>query len=358
MSKLHNTLAELNLPPGGGEVPPNVRVEVTRNSEKNRATRKYIICTAIIVCATLMGFGIRLYFGNTGMLASRSLQPLPPRTAETSPETPQSVATVAGQTTEKPDDASPPVIQQPARLIRAPAKHQKTSTGERKQHSEHKPESPEKTAAGQHQAVVPPKPAEAAVAAQATVVDKDARNANIIAARSAERRKAYSEALWFYKKALGYDNANPSLMNNAASMHLRLGEHSAALALTDKALQLEPDYVPALINQGIARSAVNNSSGAAESFAKALAVEPSNREALFNLALFNEKNGDLDVAAATFQRLAANGDVQGMIGIGRIYEKRAQNHEAIKIYSEIATKRDIPVDVKNSAIERLRQLRN
>jgi tetratricopeptide (TPR) repeat protein len=190
------------------------------------------------------------------------------------------------------------------------------------------------------------------------LIDKEARDAKLTAARSAEKRKAYSEALQLYQQALSHDQTNHTLMNNVASIYLRLGEHAAALAMTDKALRRAPEYVPALINQGIARNDLGNTAGAAENFARALELEPSNRDALFNLALFNEKNGKLDAAATIFQRLAGSGDLQGMFGLARIYEKRMQRSEAIRVYSDIMAMHDLPTVLRNSAAERLRHLRD
>lgn len=356
MSKLLNMLAQLNRPPENGAVPPGIRMEVARSVEKNRVRRRYLIGGVVSIGAIVLGLGLRLYFEQPDQAAGDRdrARALPPHAAPAAPG--GRMAHGTGQPLQPAVNSAPAAQQQipPTRSIarsstpaaREPIRRLRTGPGH-----------PEKAAAAPVPTGSDPG-ATLPAAALPPPIDKEARDVSLTAARSAEKRRAYSEALRLYLQALSHDYTNHALMNNAASMQLRLGDAGAALAMTDKALLRAPEYVPALINQGIARSALNNSGGAAESFARALALEPSNREAMFNLALFNEKAGKLDAATTVFQRLAANGDLQGMFGLARVYEKRAQRDEAIRVYAEITAMRDLPADARKTAAERLRQLRN
>lgn len=351
MSKLLTMLSKLNRAPASGVVPPDIHVSVTRDLEAVRSRRRYILCGVVCICAVLLGVGIRLYFekgfGPHG-------GPRPPRVAAVVQQMPMSSPH---------ETASALQPDRPQALAAAVGNEQSgTTPAVKTKNRHHRGLSAQKKSAGQpappesittaNAAAVP------AVTPQLPVVDKEARDSWVITARSAEKKKAYAEALRMYRKALVYDQENHSIMNNAAGMHIRLGEHAVALALCDRALQLAKNYIPALINQGIARSALGNTSGAADSFTRALELDPANRGALYNLALFHEKNGGLDASAQQFKRLAAGGEVSGLIGLARVYEKQSRMDEAMKVYADVAAMHDIPAEARNTAIVRLRLLRN
>lgn len=359
MSKLLTILSKLNRAPVSGVVPPDIHVSVARDLEASRSRRRYVLCGAVCICAVLLGIGVRIYFGKgTGALRQhpRQLSPQPVPVVQPMPS-------VQGPAAASKPDQTPAVgLDNAPPAEAALAAGQRVASAARKANVPHprKPAPRDGGTAGKN--VVLPDSTDAKTAPpaqpQPPVVDREARDSSLIAARSAEKRKAYAEALRLYNKALTHDQDNHMIMNNAASMHIRLGNYAAAVTMSEKALLLARDYIPALINQGIARSALGNRSGAAESFARAVELDPANRGALYNLALFDEKNGNLDASAQVFKRLAATGDLSGMIGLARIYEKQSRMDEAMKSYADIAAMHDIPADARNTAIQRLRQLRN
>ncbi len=365
MSNLLNKLSKLNRTPGKGEVPPDIREKVLRADETRRSKHRYLLCVVVSICAVLLGFGARSYLNKApGPLLTDSKTTFP----QTVPVAPQMIISSARKTPIAVDTAqsatiasSLPVQTASSTLkteqhMAAPARAKKSPLPGRMALSSMTAKRNEARSASLNTVVKANDAAAAVSAPQAQPIDKEARDAILTSAKSAEKRKSYNEALRLYQKALSYDQDNYCLMNNTASMYIRLGEYPAGLSMSDKALLLAPDYIPALINQGIARNALGNPIEAAESFAKAVRLDPANKTALYNLALFNEKNGKLDAAAQAYLRLAKVSDVQGMIGLARIYEKQSRRSDAVKIYVEIAAMPDVPTDARNTVVRRLRQL--
>lgn len=346
MSKLLDKLNELNRSPRGSEVPPEIRVKVARDDEYRSSRKKFLICGIISIFAVLAGIGTRYHFEKAGGAKQNAPNTTTPSVATVTPlknissAQPANISGKSGRT-----DFVKAVASGKKSHLNKTVQPERVGL-ERKNPEVAHPVAADKTVEGVSPVTAPPVPS----------VDKDVRDSVIVAARSAEKRKAYGEALRIYRNALKADPDNHCLLNNAASIHIRLGEYGTALALCEKALLQHRDYIPALINQGIARNALGRTSEAAESFAQALALDPTHKEAIFNLALFNEKNGKLDAAAQAYQRLAVSGDVEGMIGLARIFEKQSLKKEAARIYVDVASRRDIPVDTRNAVLKRLKQL--
>lgn len=369
MSKLLNMLMNLNRSPGNGEVIPDLLNNVRKSSAERRSRREYVICGTVIICAILAGAAVMFYLERGSRLRQKDHQSAPVAAAPRKEAVSALPVRPPAQNDSEPHGTDKPVgrtdvtntrgVESSKLIITAPANRKspvlKSDVAIKGTHnSEQKTVNTSPHKANDSPPVAAPTPA----VAKQPPADPESRDSWLISARSAEKRKAYSEAARMYKKALTYDRENYLLMNNITSMYIRLGDYAAALDMAGKTLVLDQGYVPALINQGIARNAVGNFSGASESFTKALELDPANRDAMYNFGLFYEKNGKLDAAAQVFKRLGDSGDMQGMIGLARIYEKQARTNDAVRIYVEIATMRDVPADARNSVIVRLRQLGN
>lgn len=363
LSKLHTMLSKLNRAPVNSVVPPDIRVNVARDLESRRSRRKYIIGGAVCSSALLLGICVRIYL-------EKRVESLPkPRQTMIAPIAKQMPTPSARSSDTVADPNKSPAAghNNINRVAGSPSKRRSPVSAALKPkpgHSHKLAHQAEGGAAngemlpvGSESTVKKPDNAAEAVPLKLPTIDKEARDTCIISAEAAEKRNSYAEALRMYKKALTYDQDNHRLMNNAAGMHLSLGEYAAALDMSSKALLLDHNYVPALVNQGIARNALGNRTGAAESFTMAVELDPANRDAQYNLALFYERNERLDAAAQVFKKLAAHGDSSGMIGLARIYEKQRRIDEAKKTYADIAAMHGIPADIKKIAIERLLQLR-
>lgn len=178
----------------------------------------------------------------------------------------------------------------------------------------------------------------------------------LFAARSAESRGDYAAALQLYYTVLDKDADNYRVMNNIASNCLQLGRHSDALAAAKRALALQPDYVSAMVNGGIALEYQGNGNEARQLFSRAAALEPGNRQALYNLGLSQEKGSLPNEALASYQRLADSGDARGFAGMARVSEQKGNLTEAKRYYRAIVTQGGASQSQKNAARERLRQL--
>ena len=78
-------------------------------------------------------------------------------------------------------------------------------------------------------------------------------------------------------------------MNNIAGIMIQQGFYDEAQHYAGEALNLRKDYLPSLVNMGIASIKLNDAKEAERYLSKAVAVDPSNRLALINLSLLYEK---------------------------------------------------------------------
>jgi len=183
-------------------------------------------------------------------------------------------------------------------------------------------------------------------------IDQENLDLLLYAARSCENRRDYRAALENYRKALAIDNDNYLLMNNMAGVLIAMGAHPEATTYARLALGIRKDYVPALINLGIAQIKVGETATGEGSFAKALAIEPQNRKALLNLALLQERSRNFENARDTFGRLASLGDVQGNLGMARIAEAEGKKPLAARAYRD-ASARELDVKTRKLVNERI-----
>jgi len=86
---------------------------------------------------------------------------------------------------------------------------------------------------------------------------------------------------------------------------------------------------------------------------KALSVEPSNKNAMFNIAIFCERQGDNDEAYNYFYKLFEMGEIQGRLGTARIAEKQGNISLAVRVYKEILSMGGVDTQIKKLANERL-----
>lgn len=161
-------------------------------------------------------------------------------------------------------------------------------------------------------------------------------DAYLYSAMDYENKGDYSSALSSYKKALDLDKQNFAIMNSIAYALLRLGVHDESIKYASMAVNTKGDYIPALVNLGIAYAKTGNISEAETHLLKALSAEPYNKSAVLNLAVLSEKKGDYIKSSELFLRLMHLGDISGSLGLARVYEKQDRNSEALKIYNDLS----------------------
>lgn len=209
---------------------------------------------------------------------------------------------------------------------------------------------------------VKPKPAVQPQAARSedSAVEKSVslpqKNAFLYIAKDYESRKDYPKALAYYKKILETDRNNFGVINNTAYILLNMGLVHESIKYSQMALELKKDYVPALINIGVAYARVDNITAAETSLNKALTIEPDNQTASMNLAVLYEKQGEYQKAFEYYSKLARMGNANGFLGIARIYEKQDKTEEALKTYKNISSFSSVDADTKKMVGQRIELL--
>lgn len=315
MSILANLLKKSDEPQTSGQIPPGLLKSLASGKSGRFQRRTYLLIAAGGVASVVCGVLLLLYMQTRpGVPLQVAFQPAdlpltPPIASSNSKEAVPAV----------------PEVKSPVIVAERATDHVKKKITARSIASG-KPPDLKKTGSSQ------------SVATQSRTVspkDRATADAYLFAARTAESKNDYQQALKLYKQALATDPYNYHIMNNIASSLIRLGQHDEALLFVIRALTLKEDYVSALVNGGIAYSVRGDNAAAVSMFGRAVALEPAGRAALYNLALSQEKNGMREEALMSFRRLAELGDVKGYLGVARIQEGKGNRNEALRLYREI-----------------------
>lgn len=375
LSKTKNTE-----PSSDKDVPPTLVRAQEAGAASPKLRRRFIIMSIIAVTAIVIGIFLPsqlkrlspLLPAGTAVIATQPMKvPLPPRTSpanapEQIVEETQKLLVAAQQIkTAAPAEGKPateevaaktPVPPQAAPIkSAAPAIESKKPTpvaaASRKTPSSPaaQPRRPQPKAAAIQEKVVSPQPASAAtknVVAAPAKVDTNARGALLYAARSSEQSGDWRSALASYRAALDLDPENYRIMSNSAAAYNKLKMYSDGEREARRALARKPDFVPALINAAIACSSQGNNKDALKFFSSATAAEPGNRSLAINLAIMQERTGNLDEALATYRRIAASGDPQALFGMGRIHEQQGNKSEAIAAYKQVMQQKADPLLIR------------
>lgn len=337
MSILANLLKKTEPNQAKAEIPPGV-LQAVSSSNAAPARRSYYLLGGLALAAVVAGILLGIYLNNRPAPA-RPLASLPPQPV---------VAVQAPLSSARPEPSpAPAVATEPPAVAEAVVKQPPRPRSRSVQAVKRSLPAP-----------VPQLPAPPVAPEQKVAVSKDRTiiDAHLFAARNAEARRDYLTALKHYHLALDADPDNYRIMNNVASTMLQLGMYDEALLVTSRALAVKPDYVSAIINAGIAQGNLGNGGASRGMFAKAVTLDPSNRSALYNLALSQERAGTLDDALKTYRRLADGGDPQGYLGQGRLWERQGNKQEALRLYRELTALSEIGQRAKEQARERIKVL--
>jgi tetratricopeptide (TPR) repeat protein len=103
-----------------------------------------------------------------------------------------------------------------------------------------------------------------------------------------------ARALWL--RAMHATPTDPRSATNLAALALRAGNAKSAASYAQRALDASADFVPALVNLGIARATLCEFDAAEAAFDRALALDPRNVDAVRNLAALQADRGRHDGA--------------------------------------------------------------
>jgi tetratricopeptide (TPR) repeat protein len=189
-------------------------------------------------------------------------------------------------------------------------------------------------------------------------IDIAKRDSYLYSAGEMEKEGNYAAALSLYKKALEIDPDNLVLINNVAYMYLKLNLLEESIEYSRAALDRYDEYTPALINLGIAYAETGDVSSAENYLDRAFRLEPENEAVLLNLAILNEKQGDYSQAKEYYTRLIGLGNVEGSLGLARIYERQGNVEEALVLYRKVYSSKSVNERARTEARQRIMLLLN
>jgi Tfp pilus assembly protein PilF len=108
-----------------------------------------------------------------------------------------------------------------------------------------------------------------------------------------------------YDRALELQPVHVEALVNRGGALLDLRQYDAALRSYDRALALRPDYAEVLVNRGVTLHELKQSTEALKSYDRALALEPNNVDALTNRGVALHDLGRYGEALASHQRALA-----------------------------------------------------
>lgn len=378
MSLLADLLSKVKPSGRKGGVPPNLKKVVADLSGK-RANRKKIITYSVLVFLSIAGgigamFFVDLYLKpkagtrtsdiSIAELKKRAQARLPSQAIdqkqkkeETKKNTDRKITVESKPTVDKQEEVSGKIEQMPKVVKKEPKEVSKEppkeieKQKEEKQEPDIKQEEIEKTdEPGESYEIAAKEPETREVAP----LNKDL---HLYMARSYENKRDYSKAFDSYKQVLDADPNNYLVMNNISGLLLHLESFEESIEYSEMALNVKKDYVPSLINLGIAHIKSGNLTAGEGYLLKVLSLQPTNKHALFNLALLYEKIGEYDRAYGLYKKLSRMKDTQGYLGLARIAEKQNRVSDAIILYTKLMSMDGIDPRIKKMANDRINMLR-
>ena len=110
--------------------------------------------------------------------------------------------------------------------------------------------------------------------------------------RMSEAETAYRNALSVRESALTY--------NNLGNLYAATGRFKGATTAYQKAVEIEPDYIEAYMNKGLAAMQAEQITDAHSAFERAAILDPTNAEIFYNLGVIREKLGRPDQATTAY----------------------------------------------------------
>ncbi len=121
-------------------------------------------------------------------------------------------------------------------------------------------------------------------------------------AEDLERRGEYISAFNEYKKIVKIDKKNHKILNRMAFLLIKAGRNKEAAKYAEESVKIREDYVQGRTNLAIALSGMQMNDRAEEMFQKAIKIAPDNKDVLYNLAVFYNKNNRPAEAKEMYER--------------------------------------------------------
>ncbi len=138
----------------------------------------------------------------------------------------------------------------------------------------------------------------------------------------------------FVENALARAPENAEYHNSLGVVHLGLKQPAQALACFQRALELAPGHLLALMNQGNAFQDLSDAEAAIECYRRVLALRPDHPETLNNLGRAYAHLGQLELAAASYRQALAlrPGQVESLTNLGGALHHLGHLREALECY--------------------------
>ena len=338
-------------------IPPDLRKTIIDSTFKRKTRKRIIFLSAIVLFAFVAGFGVVYYMESyTKSVIPVVAQKPPPvvqRETVAPSQVPEERAKIETKLEVKPEVKPEPKIEQVSRPI---SKRQEEAvlpkTKTLKKGVAAIPDKKEKQFRRESDTMK----ASAKDTTKSSSVERENKDLYLYTARTDESRNDYHLALSNYKKALELDPRNYIIMNNISAVLIRLGLYEEAIWHAKSALSVRTNYVPSLINTGVAYLSLKNFTEGEGYLSKALTMEPSNKTAMLNLGVLYERQKEYDKAYNYYIKIYGMGDLEGHLGVARILERQGRNIEAVRFYREILSIDNADPSVKRFANEKLNQL--
>jgi tetratricopeptide (TPR) repeat protein len=139
-----------------------------------------------------------------------------------------------------------------------------------------------------------------------------------------------ADSIAHFERSLQLDPLHPDALSNLAFAYFQAKNINVALELIDTCRRLHPDYVPALLQEGLIKLAVDPEA-AIDALRAATEAEPGNPGPRNNLAVALARSGDFDGAR---EQLVANidadpNDFTALFNLAALYAKETNATESI-----------------------------
>lgn len=353
MSLITDLLSKVKREEQKRDIPPGLRDSIIQSVEQKRSRNRIILPVTLAVVVMLTGAGLVYYITSytTEVRPPASVamqQPLPAQPAVSQP-VPAALPAAQEATTQLQKDTTPGTtretgkIESPVQAARTKKEksHRVARAAKLPAEAVHETQKSRETNSGSN---------------EQQVMQKRDRDDYIYSARSYEVQRDYPRALASYKKALDVDPNNFILMNNIAGVLIRMERYDEAIKYASNALLIRNNHVPSLVNLGIACSKAGKQTEGEGYFQRAISIDPTNRFALLNLGLLNEKRNSFDKGIEYFSKLAERSDSQGYLGLARIAEKQGKMANAVNYYKLALGTGNVDAKTKAMINNRLMQI--